>query len=93
MLNIWDTPGQELYRSVVKIYYRNVQAVVLVVSLEKAPNTDAIIQQLKGLEFWLLELRESNFEEYIAFTLLGNKVDMVNETSEPCDEVLLDWCQ
>lgn len=23
-LQVWDTPGQEVYRSLVKIYYRNV---------------------------------------------------------------------
>ena len=36
---MWDTPGQELYRSLIKIYYRNVQGVILVVSLEDAPDT------------------------------------------------------
>ena len=39
-LQLWDTPGQEIYRSLVKIYFRNVQAVVLVVSLEGAPDTE-----------------------------------------------------
>ena len=41
-LQLWDTPGQELYRSLIKIYYRNVQGVILVVSLEDAPDTTRV---------------------------------------------------
>ena len=45
-LQLWDTPGQETYRSLVKIYYRKVQAIVLVISLEDAPKTDRVVKQL-----------------------------------------------
>ena len=41
-LQLWDTPGRELYRSLIKIYYRNVQGVILVVSLEDAPDTTRV---------------------------------------------------
>ena len=52
-LQLWDTPGQEQFRAVVKNYYRNVQGVVLVFSLEKAPQKEQISQQLKSMEYWL----------------------------------------
>ena len=59
-LQLWDTPGQELYRSLVKIYYRNVQGVVLVVSLEDAPDTRRIAHQLHNLEYWLDQLSQAS---------------------------------
>ena len=58
-LQLWDTPGQEIYRSLVKIYFRNVQAVVLVVSLENAPDTERLTKQLASLDYWLEQLNES----------------------------------
>ena len=50
-LQVWDTPGQEQFRSIVKMYYRNVQGVVLVVSLDD--NSYGIAKQLASLDYWL----------------------------------------
>ena len=77
-LQLWDTPGQEIYRSLVKIYFRNVQAVVLVVSLENAPDTERLTKQLANLDYWIEQLNESIecSDDQIAFILLGNKSDV-----------------
>ena len=91
MLQVWDTPGQEHYRSVVKIYYRNVQAVVLVVSHEDAPNSDSILHQLRNLEFWLKELSETCIDDQLGFILIGNKSDMAADT-EYNDKLIREWC-
>ena len=77
-LQLWDTPGQEIYRSLVKIYFRNVQAVVLVVSLENAPDTERLTKQLTNLDYWIEQLNESIecSDDQMAFILLGNKSDV-----------------
>ena len=66
-----------MYRSVVKIYYRNVQAVVLIVSLEQAPDTQLVQKQLGSLDYWLNQLNESSVcqDEQVAYILIGNKAD------------------
>ena len=59
-LQVWDTPGQEIYRSLVKLYYRNVQGVVLVVSLDE--NSFGIAKQLASLDYWLEEMSQAAAE-------------------------------
>ena len=59
-LQVWDTPGQEQFRSLVKLYYRNVQGVVLVVSLDD--NSFGIAKQLASLDYWLDEMSQAAAE-------------------------------
>lgn len=67
-----------MYRNLVKIYYRNVQGVVLVVSLEDAPDTARVRSQLESLDYWLEELNESSdcADDQMAFVLIANKADV-----------------
>ena len=53
-LNIWDTAGDERFRSIMPLYYRDAQIALLVFDL-----TDA--QTFKGVDYWLGEL-ESKVE-------------------------------
>ena len=48
VLSIWDTAGQEMFRSINRSYYRNVQGVALVFDIT---NNDTF----KSLESWLTE--------------------------------------
>ena len=84
MLQIWDTPGQQRHRSVVRIYYRNLQAVVLVVSLEQSSQTGSVAAQLRNLQYYLRELLETCGEENLGFLLVGNKSDVATEL-EDCE--------
>ena len=49
-LQIWDTCGQEVYRSLISSFYNNSSLAILVYSIE---NEDSF----NNLEFWLNELR------------------------------------
>ena len=60
-LQVWDTPGQEVYRSLVKLYYRNVQGVVLVVSLDDT--ADGLAKQLGSLDYWLEQMSQTTASE------------------------------
>lgn len=53
-LNIWDTAGDERFRSIMPLYYRDAEIAILVFDL-----TDA--ESFKGIDYWLSEL-ESKVE-------------------------------
>ena len=65
--NIWDTAGQELYRSLTPMYYRNAHAALVVFDVTNKPSYIAA-------EKWIDELREGNDSVFII--LVGNKIDL-----------------
>ena len=92
-MQLWDTPGQEVYRSLVSCYYRNIHGVVLVVSLEDSPSTQRVKEYLKGLDYWMDELNNSSeISEKLSFIILGNKADLDSSNYSPCDELIKSWC-
>ncbi|KAL1510206.1 hypothetical protein AB1Y20_006535 [Prymnesium parvum] len=73
-LQIWDTAGQEMFRSIISSYYRGAHGVILMFDVCRKPTFDA-------LEGWLNEVRRvvrqvrSRCDESAAIVLVGNKVD------------------
>ena len=72
IMQIWDTAGQEKYRSLGPIYYRNASAGIAVFDIT---NQDS----LKGLQQWIEEFKK-NTEEPLVY-IVGNKIDLENENS------------
>ena len=70
-LQIWDTCGQEIYRSLISNFYRNSSLAVIVFSITDHASFDSIDQ-------WLKELK-SNSSPDIKIFLIGNKVDLENQ--------------
>jgi len=70
-LNIWDTAGQEKYRSIATLYYRGANAIVFVYSLDEE-------QSLKDIVEWYNNVKNQNLED-VKFFLVANKSDLVNE--------------
>ena len=73
ILQIWDTMGQEMFRSINKMYYRGVHGVVFVCDLFN-------LQSFKDLDTWLEEFlnqqdRTSEYRDF-AYVLLANKCDI-----------------
>ncbi|KAL4498544.1 hypothetical protein ABPG72_019662 [Tetrahymena utriculariae] len=66
-LQIWDTAGQESFRSIVKSFYRNSAAVLLVYDTKKRKTFD-------GLKNWIQEIKENSHNDVI-IVLIGNKMD------------------
>ncbi len=68
---IWDTCGQETYRSLIKSYYRNSSLVILVYSIddEKSYNT---------LGSWIDNIKSFS-EQNVKIFLVGNKIDISDE--------------
>ena len=69
-LDIWDTGGQERFRSLLQLYYRDANAAFIVydVTSEKS---------LESCEYWVNEL--SSREENCIMCLVGNKIDIPPE--------------
>ena len=67
--NIWDTAGQELYRSLTPMYYRNAHAAFVVFDVTNKPSFIAA-------EDWIKELRAGN--EKVFIVLIGNKIDLTD---------------
>ena len=75
-LKIWDTAGQECYRSLAKCYYRNADIAVVVFSL-----TD--LNSFRAVRGWVERIREYapvNIPIYI----VGNKLDLVEKGACRC---------
>jgi len=67
-LQIWDTCGQETYRSLINSFYRNASLAILVYSIEDN-------KTFSNLGLWLNEIRQqANPDEKIF--LIGNKADL-----------------
>ena len=70
-LQIWDTCGQELYRSLITNFYRNSSLAIMVYSVTSKDSFD-------NIDVWLKELRMNSNPDAKVF-LIGNKVDLDNE--------------
>ena len=69
-LDIWDTAGQETYKSIVKNFYKNVSIGILVYDITLSES----FQQLK--DYWYEELVSVN-DDSMVLAIVGNKSDLM----------------
>ena len=65
-LQIWDTAGQEIYRTITKSYYRNTNCVILVYDITNK-------ESFYNLPYWISDISNTTVEPVII--LVGNKND------------------
>lgn len=70
-LQIWDTCGQEIYRSLISNFYRNASLAVLLYSIND-------MKSFEALDEWVNDLREKASSDILIF-LVGNKSDLEDE--------------
>ena len=70
-LQIWDTCGQELYRSLITNFYRNSSLAIMVYAINSR-------ESFENIEMWLRELRTHSNPDAKVF-LIGNKIDLESE--------------
>lgn len=70
-LQIWDTCGQELYRSLITNFYRNSSLAIMVYSVNNR-------ESFENIDSWLKELKLHSNPDAKVF-LIGNKVDLEGE--------------
>ena len=84
-LQIWDTCGQEIYKSLISNFYRNSSLAVLVYAIDNK-------ESFTHVENWLNDLKSQASEDVRIF-LVGNKADLEEErkiTREQGDKYKLD---
>ena len=77
LLDIWDTAGQEKFRSIGKIFYQKAEAVCLVYDI----SNKASFENLKN--YWYEDLKKHGREDVI-IAVVGNKSDLFE--SQEVDE-------
>jgi len=77
-LQIWDTCGQEVYRSLITNFYRNASLAMMVYSINSRESFIHINQ-------WLKEVRIQSHPD-VKIILVGNKADLNNERKVSKDE-------
>ena len=78
-LDIWDTAGQEQYRSLGNYFYRDSYVVILVYDISNKQS----FENLKNL--WFKDLKTFG-ERYTVLAIVGNKSDLFEEEEVPEDE-------
>eukprot|EP00826_Nyctotherus_ovalis_P012583 TRINITY_DN13339_c0_g1_i1.p2 TRINITY_DN13339_c0_g1~~TRINITY_DN13339_c0_g1_i1.p2 ORF type:complete len:202 (-),score=67.16 TRINITY_DN13339_c0_g1_i1:34-639(-) len=69
-LMIWDTAGQEIYRSLASTYYKDADIIFFIYDIT-SPKT------FKELHYWLQQVKESGPETCVK-SILGNKCDRID---------------
>ncbi|KAH0792600.1 small GTP-binding protein [Histomonas meleagridis] len=69
-IQIWDTAGQEKYKSLGTVYYRGAAAVIFVFDLSN-------IQTFRNLDGWLSAFQQAGSDK-AKFFLVGNKCDLIS---------------
>ncbi len=77
-LQIWDTCGQEIYRSLISGFYRNASLAMMVYAINNK-------ESFNHIETWLKEVKlQSNPD--IKIFLIGNKADLDEERKVPLEK-------
>ena len=68
-LHIWDTSGQERFRAMTNLYYRDAQVGLLTYDITNESS-------FTGIDFWIEELKYKVENENMILCLVGNKSDV-----------------
>ncbi len=77
--DIWDTVGQEKYRSMTKIFYKDARVIILVFDLTS-------LKSFKSIEEYWWEEIKNNCAENPVIALVGNKTDLYSEKKVDVDD-------
>jgi small GTP-binding protein len=77
-MEVWDTAGQEKFRSIGPIYYRGASVAIAVFDLSNE-------NFATGLEEWMLNVKRNTVDPM--FFVVGNKLDLVEYTPELNEQV------
>ena len=77
-LQIWDTCGQEIYKSLISNFYRNSSLAVLIYAIDNK-------ESFNHVENWLNDLKSQANPDVRVF-LVGNKADLEEDRKVPKEE-------
>ena len=77
-LQMWDTCGQEIYRSLISSFYKNSSLAMIMYSIEDE-------ESFRHLDYWIKEIK-NNSNPNIKIILIGNKVDLEDKRTVSKEE-------
>lgn len=80
-LNIWDTAGQEKYRSLAALYYRGAVCAIVVYDITNRISFE------EAKSYWIDELKQECGSKLV-LAVVGNKSDLINERKVSVEEAL-----
>ena len=85
LLDIWDTAGQEKYKSLTKFFYKDAAVCILVYDVTRKESFDSL------KDFWYSQLKE-NSDPDIVLGVAGNKCDLF-ENEQVKEEDARKWAK
>ena len=79
ILNLWDTTGQEKYRSITNLFIKGSNIVILVYSIDS-------LSSFKGLDFWYKSVNEKLEGDKYVLAVVGSKSDLIENQDEVVSE-------
>ena len=73
-LQIWDTAGQDKYRSITRNYYKGAHGIILIYDVTN-------LQTYENVKNWIMSIREETTTNVVIF-LAGNKIDVDEKLKE-----------
>ena len=70
-VQLWDTAGQDRYRTIAKNYYKGSHGILLLYDITKR-------NSFENIREWIKDIKEEVYEKAIIF-LIGNKIDKTTE--------------
>ena len=68
-ITIWDTCGQEKYRSLTRQFFKDAQGIILIFDVSDK-------NSFSNLNKWLEDIKNNIFKEDVSIVLCGNKIDL-----------------
>ena len=69
---LWDTAGQEIFRTIIKSYYRNSKGIILTFDVSD-------LQSFLDIESWLGEIKVNCKDDDLVIALVANKIDLAHK--------------
>ena len=77
-LQIWDTAGQDKYKTITQNYYKKSHGVIIAFSVDSKESFESVSSWLSYVGKWIEDVTET-IQEITPIMLVGNKMDLVDE--------------
>ena len=77
-IQIWDTAGQDRFRSITKNYYKGSHGIILIYDITNR-------RTFENVQQWISQIREETSQNVVIY-LIGNKIDMKEERKVSTEE-------
>ena len=77
-IQIWDTAGQDRFRSITKNYYKGSHGIILIYDITNR-------RTFENVQQWISQIREETSQNVVIY-LIGNKIDMKEERRVSTEE-------